>query len=147
MNGWVRPEFDDMITIVCDRRAHDGKRDGEKVFRLKRNPHGGWGLYNDGSDMDDTFLLRGERATRHFLDGDHHIHQTASRCHGDDRRVVPEAATRMTYELRCKCGNYVPARAEHLHPILDTLLAAGKKTITLEQLRSRLANRARGGPR
>jgi hypothetical protein len=122
-----------MITIVCDSMAHDGRRGGQFVLRLKRDARGGWGIYTEGTDMDDTFLLRGEKATRQFFDG--------------DRRVpTPEAATRMTYELRCKCGDYVPARGEHLHPILDTLLDAGRKSITLDQLRYRLANRARGGP-
>jgi hypothetical protein len=122
-----------MITIVCDSMAHDGRRGGHIVRRFKRDDHGGWGTYTDGTDMDDTFLLRGEKATRQFLDGDRHVH-------------TPEAATRVTYPLRCECGDYVPARGEHLHPILDTLLAAGWKSITLDQLRYRLANRARGGP-
>ncbi|OBI52872.1 hypothetical protein A5705_04865 [Mycobacterium sp. E787] len=124
-----------MITIVCDSMAHDGRRGGHVVLRLKRDPAGGWGVITDGTDMDDTFLLRGEKAQRQFLDG--------------DRRVGgPEAATRLRYRIECSCGDSVPARAEHLHPILDTLLASGwTRPITLTQLRYRLANRARGGSR
>lgn len=61
----------------------------------------------------------------------------------DPDMADPEVWMRDVFEIRCRCGDNLPVRAERARPVLDELYAGGLREITMVDLRRAMASDGR----